>query len=88
MHTSAASVVAEAAATRVRFEGDRLTISLDDGRELSLDLDRIPWLRWLREAPPEQRGRWQVEPGGFAVYWPDLDDGLEVRHVLSLGRIA
>jgi hypothetical protein len=34
------------------------------------------------------RQRWQVEPGGFAVYWPELDDGIEVEHLLSLQPLA
>jgi hypothetical protein len=26
---------------------------------------------------------WSLEPRGFAIYWPDLDDGIEVAHLLS-----
>ena len=89
MSTSAAAkATPEVAATDVRFDGDLLTVSLDDGRELSLSLVRVPWLRWLREATPEQRGYWTLEPRGFAVYWPDLDDGIEIRHLLSLDRLT
>ena len=76
------------AATGVRFDGDTLNVVLDDGRELSLPIGRIPWLRWLLEATPAQRSNWILEPGACAVYWPDLDDGVEVRHLLSLGRLV
>jgi hypothetical protein len=34
----------QAAATGVRFEENQLFISLSDGREIGLPLDRIEWL--------------------------------------------
>lgn len=89
MSTSAtATATPEVAAVGVRFENDLLIVSLDDGRELSVSLSRIPWLRWLREASLDQRSRWVLEPRGFAVHWPDLDDGIEIRHLLTLDRLA
>ena len=88
MPTSPSTAEAEAAATGVEFAGDSLIVSLDDGRELRVPLDRVSWLGWLRRATPEQRARWTLEPRGFAVYWPDLDDGIEVRHLLSVGRLG
>jgi hypothetical protein len=88
MPTSPATASAEAAATAVEFADDTLIVSLDDGRELRVPLDRVSWLGWLRAAAPEQRANWTLEPRGFAVYWPDLDDGIEVRHLLSLARLA
>jgi hypothetical protein len=89
MLTSANKTLDEqAAATGVRFEGNQLYISLSDGREVSLPLDRIDWLAWLAKATPEQRASWSIEPGGFAVYWEELDDGVEVRHILALVTLA
>lgn len=88
MTTSAARTAEEVAAKGVRFEDDAVILALDDGRELRLPMDRIPWLSWLRKATAEQRENWTLEPRGFAVYWPDLDDGVEVRHLLCLGRLA
>ena len=45
MLTLANNVVNEhVAATGVKFEENLLTISLSDGREISLPLDRIEWL--------------------------------------------
>ncbi len=83
--TSLAGVVQ---ATGVRFEGDRLYVSLSDGREVSVPLDKVEWLRWLAQASPEQRARWSLEPDGFAVYWEDLDDGFEIAHLLALQPLA
>lgn len=83
MLTSPARDFHQVSATGVRFTGDVLHVSLSDGREISLPLERIPWLGWLMAASPEQRSRWSLEPGGFAVYWEDLDDGIEVAHLLA-----
>jgi hypothetical protein len=38
----------------------------------------------LVNATDEQRARWSLEPGGFAIYWEDLDDGIEVSRLLDL----
>ena len=89
MLTSAGKIVTEqVAATRVRFDENKLCVSLDDGREIALPMDRIEWLRWLYEATPEQRANWSLEPGGYTVYWDDLDDGVEVCHLLALEPLA
>ncbi len=88
MLTSPARDVHQVGATGVHFTGDVIHVSLSDGREISLPLDRIAWLRWLLAATPEQRMRWSLEPGGFAVYWEDLDDGFEVSHLLALEPLA
>jgi hypothetical protein len=75
-------------AKNARFEGDTLRILLSDGREVSLPMDQMDWLKWLANATPEQRSKWTIEPRGFAVYWEELDDGFEVEHLLSLRPLA
>ena len=72
----------------VQFEGNTLHLYLTDGRAISLPYQQIPWLRWLAKATVEQRAKWSIEPGGYAVYWEDLDDGFEVAHVLSLEPVV
>ncbi|MCS7338642.1 MAG: DUF2442 domain-containing protein [Verrucomicrobiae bacterium] len=57
-----------------------LYIKLTDGREIGVPLSRFPW---LQRATPAQRRKWRLEPGGFAVYWDALDDGIEVEHLLE-----
>lgn len=74
-------------ATGVSFVGQRLFISLSDGREMSLPIDQVTWLGWLAKATSEQRERWTIEPRGYAVYWEELDDGIEIDHLLSLKPI-
>jgi len=89
MLTSADRVVSpQVAATKVRFEKDLLYVSLSDGREISLPINRIEWLAWLAQATPEQREKWSLEPGGYAVYWEELDDGIEVAHILTMEPLA
>lgn len=73
----------EATAVRVAVDDQWLSIELSDGRVLQTPYRTIPWLGWLAQATPEQRAHWTLEPGGFAVYWPDLDDGVEVAHLLT-----
>jgi len=75
-------------AKSLRFEGNILHILLSDGREISLPLDQMEWLDWLAKATQDQRTKWRIEPGGFAIYWDDLDDGLEIEHILSLQPMA
>lgn len=84
MITLAASVVNEVKAVGVRFEKNKLYVILSDDREISLPIDRIEWLAWLSKASPEQQANWSIEPNGFAIYWEDLDDGLEICHLLGM----
>ena len=84
MGTSANSS-GELAAVGVRFTEAMVFIALSDGREIGVPLTRYAF---LAHATGEQRRHWQIEPRGFAVYWPELDDGLEVIHLLSPVPIA
>jgi hypothetical protein len=68
------------AATGVRFTDTMLYIALSDGREMGVPLSRFPW---LARALAKQRNRWSIEPHGYAVWWDDLDDGIEVGHLLG-----
>jgi hypothetical protein len=74
-------------AKSARVTATKLHVRLDDGREVSVPIADVPWLNWLAKATPKQRANWSLEPGGYAIYWPDLDDGIEVCHLLArLGR--
>lgn len=64
----------------VRFVSGMLYVELTDGRQVGVPLSQFPW---LADASPAQRRKWHIEPGGFAVYWDDLDDGVEVEHLLA-----
>ncbi len=75
-------------ATGVRFDKNMLYVSLNDRREICLPFDKIDWLDWLVKATPEQRANWSLESGGFAIYWDDLDDGIEICHLLSMQSLS
>jgi Protein of unknown function (DUF2442) len=75
-------------ATGAHFQQDDLVISLSDGREIVLPLHRYKWLAWLERATPQQREHWSLEPEGYALYWEELDDGIEVEHLLSLDSLG
>ncbi len=68
----------------VRFSGNDMSITLDDGTSFQIALEEVTWLRWLLDATPEQRAKWTLDPGGFAVYWEELDDGFEIEHLLNM----
>jgi hypothetical protein len=72
----------------VRVTADTLHVRLNDDREISARFSELPWLKWLAKATPKQRANWSLEPGGYAIYWPDLDDGIEICHLLNSQRIA
>ena len=68
----------------VRFNKDMLVIELCDEPAIALPFKKFKWLTWLAKSTPEQRSNWSIEPYGYAVWWEDLDDGIEVIHALSL----
>lgn len=88
MITSANNIVEQVAATGVSFADHNLQVTLSDGRIVSVPMENIPWLQWLAQAPDSKRENWSIEPGGFAIYWDDLDDGIEVEHLLALDKLA
>lgn len=67
-------------AKNVNFVNSMLYVSLSDGREIGVPLSRFPW---LANATPNQRAAWHIEPRGFAIYWDELDDGIEVDHLME-----
>jgi len=88
MITSAGNINLQVQVKNLRFEGNNLHILLSDGREISIPIDQMEWLKWLAKATEEQRAKWTIEPGGFAIYWEELDDGIEIEHLLSLEPLA
>ncbi|HKZ70539.1 MAG TPA: DUF2442 domain-containing protein, partial [Anaerolineales bacterium] len=53
----------EVAATSARVTEMMLYVALSDGREVGVPLSHQR-LRWLKEATPEQRNRWEILPDG------------------------
>jgi hypothetical protein len=62
----------------VSVDAEYLSVTLKDGRIISTPLD---WYPWLRAANDAERQRVELLPDG--VYWPDLDEGLEIEGMLQ-----
>ncbi|MCC6800594.1 MAG: DUF2442 domain-containing protein [Anaerolineae bacterium] len=61
----------------VVFDGGSVTVTLADGRRIS---NPLAWFPWLERANAAQRAN--VDLDAFSVYWPDLDEGLDVEGML------
>lgn len=68
-------------ATTVRIDGERLAVSLTDGRELLVPL---AWFNWLDGSTPEQRADLTIIEGGLGIWWEALDEGVSVPWLLGL----
>ena len=55
MSTLTAKTTEKVHAKSVRFTNVTLHVRLNDGREASLPLAEVPWLKWLAKATPKQR---------------------------------
>jgi hypothetical protein len=63
----------------VRVTFDTLTVSLSDGRAISVPL---VWYPRLFKATAEQRSDWKPCGGGYGIYWPTIDEHLSVDGLL------
>jgi hypothetical protein len=70
-----------ALAKSVRFTAGRMNVMLDDGREISIPLDRFPR---LQQASPAQRRKWQISAFGTGIRWPDIDEDIGVAGILGV----
>ena len=61
----------------VSFRDGSVWVTLADGRIISNPLE---WHPWLAEAPAEKLVN--VEMDVFSIYWPDLDEGLDIEGML------
>jgi hypothetical protein len=59
---------------------DALTVSLADGRTLSVPL---AWYPRLWHGTPEERGRWRLIGDGQGIHWPDLDEDISIEGLLE-----
>jgi hypothetical protein len=59
---------------------DRITVSYDDGRIVSLPLK---WYPRLYRATPAQRRNWELIGSGYGVHWPDVDEDLSAEGLLK-----
>jgi hypothetical protein len=63
----------------VSFSADSLSVTLKDGRVISVPL---AWYPKLLHATPEQLDHWKIAGGGYSIHWPDLDEDLRSEGLL------
>jgi len=76
------SFLASAADERVlgvEFSDDALSVSLRDGRIITVPL---VWYPRLLNATSAQRQNWKIAGGGYGLHWPDLDEDLSTEGLL------
>lgn len=69
-----------AQAQTVNVTEEELIVALDDGRTISAPL---AWFPRLLHGTPEERANWRLIGDGEGIHWPDLDEDIEVRHLLA-----
>ena len=70
----------QAQAQHVRVTDEELIVELDDGRSICVPL---AWFPRLLHGTPEERANWRLVGDGEGIHWPDLDEDIEVRHLLA-----
>ncbi|UYM15697.1 DUF2442 domain-containing protein [Endozoicomonas euniceicola] len=67
-------------AQHVKCSESELTVTLVDGRVLIVP---ISWFPTLASATKEQLNNWELLGEGDGIHWPDLDEDLSVKGLLS-----
>lgn len=73
------AITADERVLDVAFSDDALSVSLRDGRIISVPL---VWYPRLLRATPAQRKNWEVAGGGYGIHWPDIDEDLSTEGLL------
>ena len=69
----------------ISFNDDAMTISLDDGRVISVPL---AWYPRLLAGTQAERGHFELIGDGEGIHWPELDEDISVAGVLAGHRSA
>jgi len=64
----------------VSFTETKMTVFLEDGRELSIPLE---WFPRLRNATIKQLENWRLIGGGEGIHWIEIDEDLSVENLLE-----
>ena len=63
----------------VQFTDDAISVSLRDGRVITVPL---VWYPRLLDATATQRKNWKIAGGGYGIHWPDIDEDLSTEGLL------
>jgi hypothetical protein len=64
----------------VAVTDEALTVELNDGRTISAP---VAWYPRLLHATPKERGNWRLIGKGEGIHWEDLDEDINVEHLLA-----
>lgn len=67
-------------ALKISFTNDKMTVFLEDGRELSVPLE---WFPRLRDASKEDLNNWRLIGGGEGIHWEALDEDISVERLID-----
>lgn len=70
---------AEALAVDVACSDDALSVTLSDGRIVSVPL---VWFPRLHEATHRQRDKWELIGSGIGIHWEAIDEDISVASLL------
>lgn len=77
------AITADERVLDVAFSDDALSVSLRDGRVISVPL---VWYPRLLNATPAQRRNWRIAGGGYGIHWPEVDEDLSTEGLLRGAR--
>ena len=84
MRTSSKKQMApDAQAVGVIVAREGFSVCLSDGRQVFVPYHCFPL---LDAATPQQRGHFELCAEGRMLHWPELDEDIEVRHIVE-GRM-
>ena len=67
-------------AINLTFTEDKMTVFIEDGREVSSPLE---WFPKLRNASPAELNDWRFIGDGEGIHWESLDEDLLVSELIS-----
>ncbi len=70
---------AEGLAVEVSCSNDELSVTLSDGRVVSVPL---VWFPRLAGATPRDRSDWELIGGGIGIHWTEIDEDISVESLL------
>jgi Protein of unknown function (DUF2442) len=73
------ALAADERVSSVKITEDTLSVTMKDGRTISVPL---AWYPKLINASPKQRGNWKISGGGYGIHWPDMDEDLSTEGLL------
>jgi hypothetical protein len=68
-------------AVHVFIQNKLLYVILADGRQIATPLS---WYEKLANATNSELQNWEISPSGIGIHWPELDEDISIRPMLSL----